>query len=455
MIKSQRFRACGDFMAVADDTVTIRLSETLLNCQICMDPFDSPRILPCQHNLCRSCLLTLALHQCVGGRHPADGEVITTARISCPECRKKCRVGNVGNAFDTENLFTRYPENKTIRLLAEAAQDYNRNEMEPVYVKAENTSEMSSLLKFDQQHKMAVADDTVTIRLSETLLNCQICMDRFESPRILPCQHNVCRSCLLTFALRQCVGGKHPADGGVIQTTSFACPECKRKCGVGNVGSAFNTENLLARYPENRIIKHLIEETQKNMCIEVFQKVDDKTVHAPKVKHINTKHATQNKCAVNKLMSEEDVREATRQIMERLDERIRNLNSYKPDLHIPDLYRSTFPCDYEPLTRQRKASFMKNTKTKKTITSSKDSGMRNVEEIQCTYTFQLPQLHYMLFAMWLTMLFVFFLQILYPLKVEQDTRNDVVLDVKTSVFRSMAVTDSYSQRFFSFFSWVR
>jgi len=109
---------------------------------------------------------------------------------------------------------------------------------------------------------MATAGKTLSISLSETLFYCHICMDRFDSPRILPCQHNMCRSCILQLALHQCVGGKHPVDGGVIKKASFPCPECRRECRVGRFGTAFDKENVLARFPENRLVKHLVEEAQ-------------------------------------------------------------------------------------------------------------------------------------------------------------------------------------------------
>jgi len=92
-----------------------------------------------------------------------------------------------------------------------------------------------------------MADATVTLVLNETLLHCQICMERLDSPRILPCQHNMCRRCLQTLALRHCVGGKQPADGDVIQTARFPCPECRKECRVGKVGSVFNNKCLIAR----------------------------------------------------------------------------------------------------------------------------------------------------------------------------------------------------------------
>jgi len=93
-----------------------------------------------------------------------------------------------------------------------------------------------------------MADATVTLVLNETLFHCQICME-----------HNMCRFCLQTLALRHCVGGKQPADGDVIQTARFPCPECRKECRVGKVGSVFNNKSLLA----NRLLKHLADEADK------------------------------------------------------------------------------------------------------------------------------------------------------------------------------------------------
>jgi len=154
---------------------------------------------------------------------------------------------------------------------------------------------------------MAVADETVTMVLSETMFHCQICMERFDSPRILPCQHNMCRSCLLALALRHCVGGKHPVDGDVITAASFPCPECRHECRVGKVGNVFDNERLLSRYPENRMLKHLVDEAKlyqrKTVKNKLVQTVTESTLSE---KSIQTEPVTRKKGKNKKKYSVDD-----------------------------------------------------------------------------------------------------------------------------------------------------
>jgi len=152
---------------------------------------------------------------------------------------------------------------------------------------------------------MAVADEAVTMTLSETMFHCQICMERFDSPRILPCQHNMCRSCLMALALRHCVGGKHPVDGDVITAASFPCPECRHECRVGKVGNVFENERLLSRYPENRMLKHLVDEA-KLFQRKTFKNKFVQTVTENTLSLIQTKPVTREKGKNKKKYSVDD-----------------------------------------------------------------------------------------------------------------------------------------------------
>ncbi|XP_070550134.1 E3 ubiquitin-protein ligase TRIM45-like [Ptychodera flava] len=69
----------------------------------------------------------------------------------------------------------------------------------------------------------------------EDFLRCTICLERFKSPKILPCLHTFCEQCLVAL---------------VKNTQTFNCPECQKQC------------QLPAGVPElkcNRFMKILLE----------------------------------------------------------------------------------------------------------------------------------------------------------------------------------------------------
>ncbi|KAH3873745.1 hypothetical protein DPMN_036982 [Dreissena polymorpha] len=116
-------------------------------------------------------------------------------------------------------------------------------------------------------------DDIITIRISESVLTCQICMETFVSPRILPCQHNICKGCLLTYSWGKCVQSKS------VCVEKFPCPSCRQNCRIGKIGEDMTEEKFLKRFPENRLLNELIEyrtslkieneeDTSKTRCSE-------------------------------------------------------------------------------------------------------------------------------------------------------------------------------------------
>ncbi|KAH3873749.1 hypothetical protein DPMN_036986 [Dreissena polymorpha] len=47
----------------------------------------------------------------------------------------------------------------------------------------------------------STVDNDILVNISGSLLDCQIRMDKFDSPRILQCQHNLCKVCLHAFGM--------------------------------------------------------------------------------------------------------------------------------------------------------------------------------------------------------------------------------------------------------------
>ena len=98
----------------------------------------------------------------------------------------------------------------------------------------------------------SMADDTVLLKCSESLLTCQICMERFESPRILPCQHTFCRACVLSLIRKHCLDDSHS-----IVKTEFPCPNCRKNCKL--ITRTTKDDHLLEAFPENLLLKDLLE----------------------------------------------------------------------------------------------------------------------------------------------------------------------------------------------------
>ncbi|XP_053380124.1 E3 ubiquitin-protein ligase rnf168-like [Mercenaria mercenaria] len=87
---------------------------------------------------------------------------------------------------------------------------------------------------------MAAVDEDVFI--------CSICMDIFENPKMLPCQHSFCKNCLVSFIQkkRECVIGK---------LQSFQCPLCRHEVMLeskNDVENSFPTNYLLSTLLEYR-----------------------------------------------------------------------------------------------------------------------------------------------------------------------------------------------------------
>ena len=69
-------------------------------------------------------------------------------------------------------------------------------------------------------------------------LTCPLCLDIFEDPKRLPCEHVFCRQCLHSLALRSISG-------------SISCPECRRNIPVPNFDvSIFPTPHQINRLKE-------------------------------------------------------------------------------------------------------------------------------------------------------------------------------------------------------------
>ncbi|XP_053405666.1 uncharacterized protein LOC123566630 isoform X2 [Mercenaria mercenaria] len=74
--------------------------ERQIECPICMDRFDTPRLLPCQHTFCEACL----------------NRIMNGSTVRCPECREIHRV--------LHDNVSSFPRNVTIERLLDGANNY-------------------------------------------------------------------------------------------------------------------------------------------------------------------------------------------------------------------------------------------------------------------------------------------------------------------------------------------
>ncbi|MGH0133526.1 UNVERIFIED_CONTAM: hypothetical protein FKN15_052982 [Acipenser sinensis] len=141
--------------------------EQLLTCSVCLDRYQSPKLLPCQHTFCQE--------PCLKGI--ADK---ISRNVKCPECRA----------------------------------DFYLLKKE--------------LCNFRIMNHPAI----------EQLLTCSVCLDRYQSPKLLPCQHTFCQE---------------PCLKGIADKISrnVKCPECRavHKIPAEGVGG----------FPSNRTILGFLE----------------------------------------------------------------------------------------------------------------------------------------------------------------------------------------------------
>ncbi|KAH3873723.1 hypothetical protein DPMN_036960 [Dreissena polymorpha] len=97
-------------------------------------------------------------------------------------------------------------------------------------------------------------EEYITVTINKMEFKCQICMEEYDSPRILPCQHNLCRRCLWKLVRKHCIRRR----SATLKASSFPCPSCRRTCKLGNVvGQAMTEDGVLKRFPENRLLNQL------------------------------------------------------------------------------------------------------------------------------------------------------------------------------------------------------
>ncbi len=75
-------------------------------------------------------------------------------------------------------------------------------------------------------------------------LHCAICLDFYSNPRILPCQHSFCYTCLVQIL-------KAPPD----QAKAVLCPSCRQKFAIGELG--------IDTFPRNFMLASIVDKFQE------------------------------------------------------------------------------------------------------------------------------------------------------------------------------------------------
>lgn len=75
------------FSVCTNRTNSFGVLEELVQCGICTEKLNQPRMLPCQHTFCLSCLKTQILAKTIIKKHPAASK--GDAWVQCPQCHQK------------------------------------------------------------------------------------------------------------------------------------------------------------------------------------------------------------------------------------------------------------------------------------------------------------------------------------------------------------------------------
>ena len=82
----------------------------------------------------------------------------------------------------------------------------------------------------------------------ERMLDCPVCLEQYTEPRVLPCLHSLCLTCLTTYT------------ASTIRAGNIQCPVCKASCAVPSAGPE--------HFPPNFYVKSLVDQLQQMKITE-------------------------------------------------------------------------------------------------------------------------------------------------------------------------------------------
>ncbi|OWF48440.1 Tripartite motif-containing protein 2 [Mizuhopecten yessoensis] len=95
-----------------------------------------------------------------------------------------------------------------------------------------------------------MAEDGLPPELDQHLLECPICLERFQEPKSLPCHHSFCQDCLGTYITKE-------LSEKMASATSFPCPVCRRM--TSPVNRAESMDKWAAQVPTSDVIQQHIK----------------------------------------------------------------------------------------------------------------------------------------------------------------------------------------------------
>ncbi|XP_078579824.1 E3 ubiquitin-protein ligase TRIM45-like [Branchiostoma floridae x Branchiostoma japonicum] len=89
------------------EAILSQISGDFLECTICLEPFKDPKILPCLHTFCKSCLeqVVLQIDEPLDSSSDDDDDVEVKDRFPCPTCRTETVLPGGGVAGLKNNFF--------------------------------------------------------------------------------------------------------------------------------------------------------------------------------------------------------------------------------------------------------------------------------------------------------------------------------------------------------------
>ncbi|XP_062619424.1 transcription intermediary factor 1-alpha-like [Saccostrea cucullata] len=90
----------------------------------------------------------------------------------------------------------------------------------------------------------------------EDLTMCSICVEKFKTPRCLPCMHSFCHKCLTSYIESSCLS--------MAPRLGFNCPLCREY--VPNNGAFDNPEEWAKNFPLNDVLESLLVKSKEQLC---------------------------------------------------------------------------------------------------------------------------------------------------------------------------------------------
>ena len=174
--------------------------ETMTRCPICSNLFveggkSTPRILPCAHSLCESCIDKILKRNCV----------------SCRQCGKRHRTTQGAESFPV-NEYILLRLNNSGRREDQGTEQVVKTEIVPFEVKIEAKPVVAEhgMQSPVVENQMQVKNEPEPDATGNGWTSCPICNDPFVqngkcTPRLLPCGHTGCEACLDKSRKRNCV----------------------------------------------------------------------------------------------------------------------------------------------------------------------------------------------------------------------------------------------------------